>query len=131
MFAVELTWDQWEGTEEEGVLLSPSLDDIERAIRRLDGEIFSLVTVAGKGDAHLAIGGGSLDQYVVYATYDNEKFFRPLSAKEGAETVHLVAGGQPGDYPAHTIINLEASLTAARTFAESGTLDPSLTWFEE
>jgi len=137
MFVVKLTWDKWDWDKpdadqlEQFALSSPSVPDIEKAIRRLDGKHFSLVVIYGDGEAHMAIAGGNSDQYIVSASYDNERFFTPENSDKDTKPVYLFAGGQRGDYPENMVTNLEASLAAARIFAENCTLDPSLTWTEK
>jgi hypothetical protein len=44
---------------------------IETAIRELDGQRKTLVTLETDDKTHLAIGGGNENNYIVYATFDS------------------------------------------------------------
>lgn len=110
---------------------NPSLDQVEQAIRALNGGNRTIVTVAIGRDAHLAVGGGSDDRYVVYATFDNVTFHNLQGQRTENGTVLLNVGGQEGEYPAKTIVEIEVALTAARSFSRNARLDPSLNWVEE
>ena len=132
MFASVLYADRWDGVIDKGTeIKSPSVADIERAVHTLDGEEYTLVTVEAEGETHLAVGGGIAGRYVVYATFDNMTFHNLLGPGDKSDTVYLTAGGQEGDYPGNSIVDLETALAAALTFAESGKLDPRLTWEED
>jgi hypothetical protein len=132
MFVSDLSEDRWDGFIEKGTLIqSPTLADIERAVHKLDGEEYTLITMGAEGETHLAVGGGSAGRYVVYATFDNMAFHNLLGPGDKSDTVYLTAGGQEGDYPGNTIVDRETALAAALTFAESGELDPRFTWEED
>jgi hypothetical protein len=110
-------------------ILNPDWFAIEAAIRRLDGESCSLV-VLGIGDPpvpHMAIGGGQ-GRYIVYATSDNLTFYKAVNPKAGIGKCDLVAGGQLGSYDLRLCVGLEEALRAAKAYAETGSLDRSLTW---
>lgn len=111
-------------------LEQPAWRDIEEAIRRLDGSTCSLV-ILGIGEPptpHMGIGGGENGQYIVYATPDNIVFHTLINPNATSGKVMLVAGGQRGAYEKQICVGLPEALRAARTYAESGELDSSLTW---
>src|SRR5882762_5549932 len=121
MYIKSLEYDNWEDTRStEERIYNPSLSDIELAIRALDGKRRQGIILLGTDDAHLAVGGGLVDQFVVYATFDNELFFSVTSNDNCGSSVRLLVGGQEGEYPSHIIVNLNQALVAARTFAQSG-----------
>jgi hypothetical protein len=109
---------------------NPTWPDIERAIRRLDGDGCSMVSL-GIGPPpvpHMAIGGGENGKYIVYATEDNQKFLTLVNPGAPAGKCLLVAGGQRGEYDLRICVDLSAALEAAREYAESGQLATTLTW---
>jgi Immunity protein Imm1 len=108
----------------------PSWADIEQTIRRLDGKTCTLL-ILGIGPApvpHMAIGGGEDGKYIVYSTSDNRIFQNLLDPKAPAGKCSLVAGGQRGDYDLRICVGLPAALRAARTYAETGENDATLSW---
>lgn len=110
-------------------ILTPDWQDIECAIRRLDADSCSLV-VLGIGNPpvpHMAIGGGQ-GLYIIYATSDNLTFYKAVNPKAAGGKFDLVAGGQQGSYDLRLCIGLDEALRAAKAYAETGSLDPSLTW---
>jgi hypothetical protein len=128
-FVSDMTADCWTGNADVGKqVCNPTWDQIEGAIHALDGKTRTLVTMGGEGEAHMAIGGGKDGRYVCYATFDNEIFHNLLNPSKQEGIVMLVAGGQEGDYSAKMIVDLDAVLAAARTFAENGELDQSVEW---
>lgn len=111
-------------------LQNPTWLDIEAAIRRLDGDTCSLVTL-GIGPSpvpHMAIGGGEAGKYIVYTTPDNLSFHTLINPQAPPGKCHLVAGGQRGDYDLKICVSLSEALRAARAYAETGAHDPALTW---
>jgi hypothetical protein len=109
---------------------NPTWEDIESAIRRLDGETCTLVCL-GIGEPpvpHMAIGGGKGGKYIVYSTRDNRCFYNLMNPQAAPGKCLLKAGGQDGDYDARQCVSLTDALRAAKTYAETGQIDPSLTW---
>lgn len=128
MSALAIHGDSWRGVlNDEWRVDDPSWDDVSKAIGRLDAKTFTMVTIQGPGEQHLAVGGGA-GRYVVYATFDNCDFWNLLVATADDGTVLLNAGGQEGDYPACQIVDLHQAETAAQAFFVGLQLDPSLRW---
>lgn len=132
MYVQSLTFDDWNGLYDLGSdVASPSLELIQSRIRALDGSRFTLVVLAAEGEAHIAIGGGALQRYIVYATYDGQRFGVARATSQSAgrgSPVQLIVGGQQGEYSAELTVSLEEALVAASAFAVEGKLDPSLIW---
>jgi hypothetical protein len=129
MYARALSADCWQGPKNETNLVSdPSWDDIESAIRDLDGNVHTIVGLQADGEAHLVIGGGSCGRYIVYATFDNVHFSALSSGQAVQSKVPLCIGGEIGDYKDNLIVDIASALCAARPFAESGQLGPALPW---
>jgi Immunity protein Imm1 len=108
---------------------NPTWEQIETAIRQLDGERRTLV-ILGVGDPvpHMAIGGGEDGKYIVYATPDNMSFHTLVNPGAPPGRCMLTAGGQRGDYDLKICVGLREALLAAKTYAESGQIDAGLTW---
>ncbi|HKR30832.1 MAG TPA: Imm1 family immunity protein, partial [Terriglobales bacterium] len=71
---------------------------------------------------------GEDGKYIVYATSDNMEFHNLINPKAAAGKILMVAGGQRGDYLLKQCVSLPDVLRTARTYAETGELDPGLTW---
>jgi len=124
-----MVWDDADRGEVEEVLSDQA--QLRDRIGSLDGDTRTLVTVYGE-DAHLAVGGDSSTGLVVYATFDNEVFHQLVTGTGGGDReVMVVAGGQPGRYPAKSVVPLRDAVTAAGTFADDGRLDDRLTWVKQ
>lgn len=131
MFVERLTTDNWTGAlNHKEEVLNPDLETIEAAIRALDGERRTLVTLRGAGDHHLAVGGGEEGKFIVYITSDNESFLVAINPamQDASGTILLCAGGQEGDFPVRQVIGVAESLAAARSFAVTGSPAESVTW---
>lgn len=115
--------------EDSSEQIDPSWDDIEAAIRRLDGEACTLL-ILGIGDPvpHMGVGGGEGGNYVVYVTPDNLTFINLINPKAPKGTCELKAGGQYGDYDLKLCVSLVDALAAAKTYAETGQLNSTSTW---
>jgi len=107
---------------------NPSWAEIELAVRELDGRHRTEVSIAGDGEAHMSITGGN-GSYLVSATPNNDLFY-DLRNPEGApeKVLKTVSGGQVVTVSALQAVSLDVALQAARTFAEKGEFDSSLTW---
>jgi len=124
-----LTWDRWQGTRDTGGAVdAPCWHDIESAIRRLDGEVYTMVTISAGEGIYLSIGGGSGQFVVTGSTDNNQTFFTLVDRAQGDVMQQLVAGGQEGDYPARMCVGLETALRAAKRFAMAGERESSLSW---
>jgi Immunity protein Imm1 len=131
MFVVDMTTEKWIGNKNEGDLIeNPSWNQVEKAIRELDGEHQTLVTLGVNEDTYMSIGGGE-NKYIVTVTFDNFNFYILIDSTKSEQIEKLVVGGQKGNYPANQCVDLLRCLLAARTFTELGKLDDLLTWEED
>jgi hypothetical protein len=135
VFATALAADQWDGPRDSGqVIHLPTMEQIETAIRDLDGHTKTVVMLTAAGSAHLAVGGGNGGRFIVSGSHDGRTYFDlavpGVSAEtQGPETMFtLVTGGQTVEYPSRQCAGLESALRAARAFAVDGSFDRSLTW---
>src|SRR5271163_3330991 len=109
---------------------NPTWEDIQAAVRRLDGGTCTLVCL-GIGQApvpHMGIGGGEGGKYIVYCTPDNRTFYNLINPGAESAKYQLTAGGQLGNYDARQCVSLADALRAAKTYAETGRTDETLTW---
>lgn len=132
VMGLELVTDHWDGDRNlESIIEGASLDAIEKAVQSLDGQIRTLVMLNAIEPSHMAIGGGGKNGLcVVYASFDGNRFFRATRESATSTPVTVRAGGQDGEYSQRLTVDRETALRAARTFAESGQLDPSIIWSE-
>jgi hypothetical protein len=71
----KLYTDNWTGNRnEENFIENPNWQQIETAIRDLDGNIKTLVSLKTDDESYMMIGGGNSGKYIVTATLDNEVF---------------------------------------------------------
>ena len=129
--ALQLLSDHWEDVRNyEEIVETPTTDDFDRLLNRMDGQVYTMILLQREGDAHMGIGGGD-GKYVVYATFDNETFWN-LIGPEGPEgeprAIMLNAGGQEGEYPARQVVSQDRARQAGHAFLATGELDRSLRW---
>jgi hypothetical protein len=128
----ELMFDEtekWVGNiNEANFIENPTWEQIEAAIRELDAENQTLVTL-GADEVYMSIGGGK-GKYVVTVTFNNLDFYVLVNLSKLDDIENLVVGGQEGSYPAKQCVDLLRCLLAARTFANFGKLDDLLCWEE-
>ncbi len=131
MFVLDMTTEKWIGNKNKGDFIeNPSWSQIETAIRELDGESKTLVTLGIDEDTFMSIGGGA-NKYIVTVTFDNCNFYVLIDSPKSEQIQTLVVGGQNGNYPANQCVDLLHCLLAARTFTESRKMDTLLTWQED
>ncbi|MEC4814485.1 MAG: Imm1 family immunity protein [Scytonema sp. PMC 1069.18] len=132
MFVLDLSVEKWVGNRNEGQLIeNPNWSQIEAAIRELNGDSKTLVTLGADDESYMSVGGGHLGKYVVTVTFDNFHFYVLVDLTKPDSKEKLVVGGQEGIYSAKMCVDLLHCLLAARTFTESGKLDPLLSWEED
>jgi hypothetical protein len=126
--ARRLYGDHWDGVlNHEWYIDAPSTDDFEHMLQRLDARRYTMLTLQGDGEQHMAIGGGA-GRYVVYATFDNDEFWNLLCRTSAEGIVLLNAGGQEGDFPAMQVVSIEQARAAGHAFLEACRLDPEQRW---
>lgn len=129
MFVTSLEFDGSTGECAEQTIDAPSWEQIKATIQALDGRTRTLVVLSGPGEAHMGIGGGKENHYVVYATFDNESFFDLVGDRSNA-TITMVCGGQEVSYDVEECADLEQTLKAAQAFATEGVVEKEHGWIE-
>lgn len=128
----KLSAEKWVTNSNQGELRKdPNWIQIEAAIRDLDGKSKTLVTLKSDDETYMNIGGSKSGKYVVNATFNNTKFYILVNLSKSDEIENFVVGGQQVNYPAKMCVDLLHCLLAARTFTESGKLEPLLSWEED
>ncbi|MDF5735010.1 MULTISPECIES: Imm1 family immunity protein [unclassified Nostoc] len=131
MFISKFSVEHWLGNQNRGcVEQAQSWLEIEAAIKELNGQRKTLVTLETEGETHMAIGGG-IQKYMVYVTFDNDNFHYLVDPSKSDTDETVIVGGQEGIYPAKSCIDLNRTLKAAKTFAELGTMEKSVIWEQD
>jgi Immunity protein Imm1 len=128
MFITKFSIDEWIGNQnKESIESVNSWQSIESAIRQLDGQRKTLVTLETDGETHMSVGGGQ-GKYIVYVTFDNESFDYLVDPTKPNTEELLLVGGQIGHYPAKSCVDLDMTLKSAKAFAEKGEMLDSVIW---
>jgi len=124
---MELTFDsQLERKANLQTICDPTWEQIEEAIRRLDGKVHTEVLLSKAGQ--LSIGGGAGQYFVSIFTDDERSLIAIDQSKTAQEHTALVSGGQTVSLPKRQIVDVDAALRAARAYFETERPDPTLTW---
>ena len=124
---MDVSWDDADGERDD----TADQDLVGDLIRSLDGHDRTHVSL-GDARAHLVCGGSAARGLVLHVRLDGE-IHQLLSTGAGRadETVELVAAGQPGEYAARFVVDLDTALSAARTFVAEVALDASFEWEQQ
>jgi hypothetical protein len=107
------------------------LQEIEAAIRSLDGARNTLVIVELSSGKTFTAGGGPTRLVAEIAENDTDRWAL-VDPSPARGTTDLVVGGQLVDYPARLCVDVSTVLTAIQTFVtENGTRHPNLNWSVE
>jgi len=111
---------------------SPNWDQIENAIRKLDGNHRSIVII-GQLDPeidYMGIGGGKNGIYRCFVYDSNGREFALIDPSKSLNEAIDVLMGQTTSISAQECLPVEMVLQAAKTYAESGNKDTKLRWKE-
>ena len=120
-------------------VMATSFDDVENAVRLLNGTSCTLVMLIHHSDkdnmANLCITGGTAGQYLVTVTKGIDKAFFTLLSREclnnqdgDSGEVTFISGGQEITILQIEVVDFETALTAAKHWAEHEEMLPSLHW---
>ncbi len=110
---------------------SPTWPDIEAAIGGLDGHTRTEVYLhprRGDPETYMAIAGGSDNHYLVFVCHNNERFDEAVTPDAPEGTVHMVTGGQLGEFQLEDLVTFDEALEAARVYHQSGELAGGVKW---
>jgi len=110
------------------------IEDVDAAIRDLDGIHRTLLLIELTSGPTLTIGGGPENFVVECSLTETERWcvINATSATGASRSIDLVVGGQLVDYPARVCVGLDAALDAAHVFVnENGNLSPRQYWSQE
>lgn len=131
MFTKVLQIDAWGDRSAVGATITnPTWSQVTEAITGLNGKTRTIVMLfeSPDSDNYMIVAGSWENLYMVNATKNNYDFWS-LVDPDGSMNKRIVfVGGQNGDYEERKFIPLPQALEAARTFYETGELDPSLNW---
>ena len=114
-----------------GIVQVTSWDEVEKLIYSLDGlKHTQVIFTDEEEDSLICIGGGNEGFYNVYITLDDNESFYDLVNPYGRndKVLHLVTGGQLGDFEEEICVTIDMVLLAAKTFCMEGVVEEDLTW---
>jgi hypothetical protein len=120
--------DVWDGPRRgESTVRNPSWELVERAIRQLDANRHTCLSLLGENNHELVVGGGN-GHFVLIANLDEDTHLTALDEDKPKEEIELTVGGQTGVYTAQMIWDEETALRVVSIFYQLNRLDPLLTW---
>ena len=125
MIIKELSADDYGGGGETIRKHHPAWEDVEQAVRRLDGARFTQVNLADSEDAGLVISGGCGGRYACERMQHDDNYLLLDPTLEDDPPVRIT---DDDEYPGSWTVDLEMALKAARVFFETAQLDPSMRW---
>ena len=132
MYVKRIAEDNWSGPYSNHIEYTcDNIDQVNAAIRNLNGRNKTEVYFHGDGKGSFSVGGGKDGRYMAFVTIGVDDEFHnlvdPTKSRDQAE-VEIVTGGQAGLFPPKQCVTLEMALEAARQFALDGTMSPLLAW---
>src|SRR5262249_4888970 len=102
---------------------------IASLINKLDGHYLSNLLIGDVGEEHfIAIYGGNDERYHIVAQLGEPCYYTLVKPGKGKRDIMIVTGGAECYRPREECQTLKTALQAAKTFVESGQLDPRFTW---
>jgi hypothetical protein len=119
----------WESiTEPFRSISNPSWEEVEAHIRQLETAESGSVFLNAANGSTLSIGGDRGNGYIVFASDKNVDRYLQASNLSRKGTCELVIGFQPGEYPRRIIVDLPATLSAARRYFDQGHIEETDGW---
>jgi hypothetical protein len=105
-----------------------TIQDVEAAVRSLDGAQRTLVLIELPSGQTLTIRGGP-ERFVAEVAESDTVRWATIDPTQGDESIDLVVGGQLADYPGRVCVTKQIVLDAVRAFVQqNGLRNPNLTW---
>lgn len=129
MHAARISVHSWEGADRlDDVVEHPDVIAVESAIRRLDGDRTTELCIEADDESYFILGGGA-GRYIGFVSRSEDEMHDLVTPAGSAEPrIELCTGGQTGYFAERQLVDLATALRAARTFAERGELESSVTW---
>lgn len=126
-----LVGDKWSGVLNHEWRIDPATQPaLDEALNKLDARNFTMLTLQGKGETHLVVGGGD-GRYVVCVSLAKDEFWNLLSLDPAEGVVLLNAGGQEGEFPARQVVGMKQARDAAQFFLATCQLDSTQKWLRQ
>jgi len=121
-----LTCDYWKDVvNEETIIHRPNWSEVENAINRLDGKLYTLIVLDNGKGLNLFIGGSS-STIIVALSSSSEHLI--MHCGDDRTTILVNVGGQIGDYRKRNIISLEHAKDVAKAFFEGSDIRSIQQW---
>jgi len=124
MFAKHLSIEDGDAYE---LVTDPEWERVGEAIKEMNGKEHTVICLQGESKIYMTIGGGP-DVFVVYASDDDETFYTAFDPGKSGGNADLNVGQQTNKYPLELLVGKDVVLKAAKLFAETGELDPNVSW---
>lgn len=108
-------------------LEGPAWSQVEDALRSLDAEKETDLTLQSEEQGELVIIGGS-GWYLVSLIRRTGETFDVIDRTKPSFPVQLKMGARPVEYDSQYLCDLETAIRAARRFFETGQMEESLCW---
>jgi hypothetical protein len=126
---VRLERDRWaDGRADHLVDESPSLGDLETAVRALNQRQHTELVVTGHDGQYLSVEGGAGRYLVHLGSDEHDDVIVVCVAGALGGDVSIVAAGRVRRVPRRDVVDLDTALRAVRAFAADGSPDPALRW---
>jgi hypothetical protein len=112
----------------ESTIKFPTWDQVEAALRGLDGQTTDSVILALDGQSYLGISGGEDNRFVLAGYIESFGSFICASGVHEGPAVDVVVAGDFNSYASKNVIELHQALEAARALHERGVLSEHLKW---
>ncbi len=108
---------------------NPVWDDVEKAVRRMNGRQFCEVDLGVDGENSLLVTGGARGRYMVEHLSPVQNLVLYSPHKSDTRQVAIMENG-PEDFPECVVVELPVVLQAAQTYLETHEVDRRFCWKE-
>lgn len=119
----------WEDGVHDAVdMQAPKWEDVETAIRAMDGHVYDSVFLHGAGGSYMGIACGGRQKYVIAGSLAGKGPFILSLGESIKGQCTVTIGGQDNDYLNDEVVPLKVALVVAKTFFERGECDEAFVW---
>jgi hypothetical protein len=112
----------------ETCLRNPSWDEVEAAVRSMDGERLYGISLEREGNSCMGICGGNDGRYVVAGYMEGFGDFICASGMQSGPAMEVAVTGDFNCYASANIVNADQAVAIAKAFCQRGVLLESLNW---